>query len=99
MQTTVGGSVNCRRLIVKKRGFTQNGRTQCSSGAFGCTRRKNSMKKREGKKKHQNLVSRMITCGEGGAGFLHKTTKPTAWRGDVRVPEDLDGDAEPREDM
>ena len=36
---------------------------------------------------HQQKVSQMIKSAEGGAGFLHKNTKPTAWRGGAQVLE------------
>ena len=41
-------------------------------------------KKDEEKRKeeeHHKLVSRIVACVEGGTGFLHTVTKPTAWRG------------------
>ena len=41
---------------------------------------------------HQKLVSRMIASAEG-AGRLHKSTKPTVWRGGVQMLEGLERDA------
>ena len=35
----VGGSVNCRLLIVREPGFTHKGRTQCRNGTTGCMKR------------------------------------------------------------
>ena len=47
------------------------------------------MKKKDEEKRrleeHQKLVSRMIASADGGAGLLHKITKPTAWRRGVQV--------------
>ena len=49
------------------------------------------MKKKDEEKRrleeHQKLVSRMIASADGGAGLLHKITKPTAWRRGVQVLE------------
>ena len=42
---------------------------------------------------HQKFVSPTISSaegGEGGAGFLHRITKPTAWRGGLQVFQDLE---------
>ena len=39
---------------------------------------------------HQKFVSPTISSAEGGAGFLHRITKPTAWRGGLQVFQDLE---------
>ena len=44
---------------------------------------------------HRKLVSRMIASAEGGAGSLHKITKPTAWRGGVPMLEEVEIDVKP----
>ena len=54
---------------------------------------KNKKKRRE--EKHQNLVGRMMSSAEGGAGFLHRITKPAAWSGGLQVLEELEEDAKP----
>ena len=64
------GLVTYWRLIVKKRGSTQNGRTQCCHGTLGCLRR------REAEKSIRMLVDRMMSAAEGGTGSLHRNTKP-----------------------
>ena len=80
---TVGRSVHGWRLIVKKRGSSQKGRTRCSNGTLGCWlhegRKKDEEKRRE--EEHHNRVDRMISSAEGGARFLHRITKPAACRG------------------
>ena len=57
------------------------------------------MKKDEEERKegeHHRLVSRMIVSAEGGAGLLHKITKPTAWRGGgIQVLEEEERDVRP----
>ena len=69
MHQTVGGSVNCSHdknvetcakqlvncwlLIVKKRGYTKNGRTQHNDGTTGCTTSRR-VRKREQKKNTRN---------------------------------------------
>ena len=56
----------------------------------GCMkgRKKDEEKRRE--EEHHNLVNRMIFSAEGGALFLHRITKPAAWRGSFHVLEDLE---------
>ena len=49
---TTDGSVNCWRPIVKKRGFTENGRTQCTSGTTGLMKRR---RVRESEEKRNDL--------------------------------------------
>ena len=34
---------------------------------------------------HQRKVETMSKSAEGSAGLLHKITKPTMWRGGVRI--------------
>ena len=38
---------------------------------------------KEMEEEHHKLVSRMITSAEGGAGWLHRITKPAMWRGGI----------------
>ena len=52
-------------------------------------------KKDEEKRKeeeHHKLVSRIVACVEGGTGFLHTVTKPTAWREGIQILEEEDED-------
>ena len=35
--------------------------------------------------KHREFVRRMIASAEGGAGWLHRFSKPTVWRGGIRI--------------
>ena len=84
--------MNCELLTVKKRGFTQNGRTQCSNGTTRCTR----MRKREEKKSTRSLLVEFLPVLKEEAGLLHKITKRTAWRGGLQVLEELEAaDAHP----
>ena len=41
---------------------------------------KNRYEEKRKEEEHHKLVGRMIASAEGGAGLLHKITKPTAWR-------------------
>ena len=40
---------------------------------------------------HQKLLSRMMSSAEGGAGFLHRVTKPAARRGGLQTLEGFVG--------
>ena len=55
------------------------------------------MKKKDEKENmeemHQRKVEKMIKSGEGGAGVLHKITKPTMWRGGVQILKEEEEDA------
>ena len=42
---------------------------------------------------HQRKVEQMIMSAEGGAGLLHKITKPTMWRGGVQILKEEEEDA------
>ena len=57
------------------------------------------MTKKDEKKRmeveHQKLVSRMIDNSQGGAGLLHKITKPTASRGGLQILWEEEQDAKP----
>ena len=44
---------------------------------------------------HQRPASRILSSADGGEGFLHRITKPAAWRGGLLVLEDLEEDAGP----
>ena len=57
-----------------------------------CEKEKHGEEKRG--EEPQKLGSRMIPSVEG-AGFLHRITKPAAWRGGLQVLEDLEGDVKP----
>ena len=48
-----------------------------------------------GEEEHQKLSSRLISSAEGGAGFLHKIPKPTAWRDGLQVLKELEEGAKP----
>ena len=47
--------------------------------------------KRMSETEHRKLVGWMMSSSGRGAGYLHKVTKPTAWRGGLQVREDLEG--------
>ena len=47
------------------------------------------------KEDHQKPVSRMVASAEGGAGLVHKITRPTAWRRGGQVLEEVERDVRP----
>ena len=49
---------------------------QCYNWLYEKKKQKDEEKRME--VEHQKLVRRMIKCADGGAGFLHKITQPTA---------------------
>ena len=55
--------------------------------------KKDEAKRRE--EEHLKLASRLIGSAEGDIGLLHKITKPTAWRGGVRILEEEEEDVRP----
>ena len=56
-------------------------------------------KKDEGQKEeeHQKLVRRMIASAEGGAGWLHRISKPTVWRGGIQILREEEDNNRPME--
>ena len=57
------------------------------------------IKKKDEEKTHeeeqQKLASRMIASAEGGAGLLHKVTKPTVWREGLQILNGKEEDIRP----
>ena len=45
------------------------------------------------KEMRQHKVAQIIKSAEGSAGFLHKITKPTAWRGGTQILKKEEEDA------
>ena len=54
---------------------------------------KNKDEKEKMGEMHQRKVEKMIESAEGSAGFLHKITKPTMWRGGVQTLKGEEEDA------
>ena len=50
-------------------------------------------KRRKMEEMHQQMVKQMIESAEGSAGLLHRTTKPTAWRGGAQILKKEEDDA------
>ena len=90
MHTTVGGLVRYWRLIVKKRGSTQNERIRCSGCMLGCRKRRRRIRKQSMEEENQKLIGRMISSAEGGAGFLQRIT--------MRGEQERVGEAQPWRD-
>ena len=53
----------------------------------------------EGQKEeeHQKLVRRMIASAEGGAGWLHRISKPTVWREGIQILREEEDNNRPME--
>ena len=64
-------------------------REKCARSIGNVTRRYKPLGTSRGYE-HQKLVGRMVTRAEGGAGFLHRITKPAARRGGLHVLEELE---------
>ena len=60
--TTVGGSVSCWPLILKKRGSTQNGQTQCFGGTNWLYEMKKKGEENRMEVQHQKLESNDSQC-------------------------------------
>ena len=59
------------------------------------------MKKKDEEKtkeeEHRKFVRRMIASAEGGAGWLHRITKPTVWRGGIQILSEEEEENRPME--
>ena len=81
--------MSCWLQRVRKHGFRRTWKTPSRNGTTPS--RKNEIRKLE--ELHQRKVSQMVKSADGSAGLLYRTTKPTAWRGDVQILKEEEDDA------
>ena len=72
-----------------------DGRTQLQQWFKWLREEKRKDEARSRVKELRKQVTRAISGAKGGAGVLHRMTKPTAWRGGLQVMEHLEEDAKP----
>ena len=87
-----GGLLNCWRRAARKHGFIQERKKPCKNGMPGWKMKKED-EKRKMEEMHQQRVNQMIQSTEGGAGLLHRITRPTAWREGAQILKNEEEDA------
>ena len=75
-----------------KRGSIQKKKRLRKNGLIGWKMNKED-DRRKVEELHQQRANHMIKSAEGSAGFLHKITKPTAWRRGAQILKEEEEDA------
>ena len=92
MPKTDGGSLNCWRQTVRKRGSMQDGKTPCRKWYEWLEEMKKDEEEKMDEMHHQK-VAQMIESTDGSAGLLHRISKPTSWRGGAQILKKEEEDA------